>query len=59
MPSFTINTYGEIIRDVKVTKIISEEPTVANITKEVKPFEKYASKKVLKNQCKEDMGVER
>lgn len=55
MPKDFINTYATYnfyvdgkIQSAKVAKIVSEEPQVANITKEISVFEKYSSKKTIR-----------
>lgn len=54
MPKVTIGTYSEYkfevggnVLNMPVTKIVSEDDNVRNITKEVSVFEKYSTKKPL------------
>ena len=65
MPKVEINTYtsfdiladGTVVR-VPVTKIVSEDEKVANISKQVNIFDKYSSKKNIAAKCKDVADVE-
>ena len=65
MPKAKINTYsnfeafanGSMVR-IPVTNIICEDAVVANISKEVNVFDKYASKKSISSKCKSLDSVE-
>jgi len=46
MPKATIRTFG-IYNNCEVTKIISEQPCVKNIEKEVTFLEKFSKKKAI------------